>query len=190
MAENIALFILKKMEQENLVKEENREEYIYAIITTIEKWSVIIGIMILGVIFQCAIPSLFFLIFFYSLRERTGGYHAKTYRRCFVYSMLVFLSVMYISSQIISVYYLLLITFIACTLIMWMGTINYSEIHMDNEELQNSKKLARYIVFIEFLFILALIYLNVYPLLYVYCCMAIIVCCISMILAKITKQEI
>lgn len=45
--------------------------------------------------------SLFFIIFFYSLRLFCGGYHAKTYLRCFILTNLIFVSTIVLAKVVV-----------------------------------------------------------------------------------------
>lgn len=65
MVERIANAIVDQMENENLLYSEMKEHYLYALITTIEKWLTIISILCIGVIFKQVVPLMLFLVFFY-----------------------------------------------------------------------------------------------------------------------------
>ena len=79
MVEMIANAIVDQMEKEKILHYKMREYYLYALITTIEKWITVISILCIGIIFKQVVPMILFLTFFLSLRKRTGGYHANSF---------------------------------------------------------------------------------------------------------------
>lgn len=79
MVEMIANAIVDQMEKEKILHYKMREHYLYALITTIEKWITVISILCIGIIFKQVVPMILFLTFFLSLRKRTGGYHANSF---------------------------------------------------------------------------------------------------------------
>lgn len=62
--------------------EEERAHYKYGIEITISSMLNIILVMMLGLIFSKIKLSSIFLLLFISIRQLTGGYHAKTYFKC------------------------------------------------------------------------------------------------------------
>lgn len=65
----IANAIVDQMEKEKILHYKMREHYLYALITTIEKWITVISILCIGIIFKQVVPMILFLTFF-SLCER------------------------------------------------------------------------------------------------------------------------
>ena len=79
---------------------------------------------------------------------------------------------------------------IAMAVIMLYGSINHPNMDMENDELQKTKTIARIIVGIEFSVILFLKWLGNAEMLVAYSCLAIVLCAILLVLAKLTGQEV
>lgn len=62
--------------------EDDRAHYKYGIEITISSLLNIILVVILGIVFSKIKLSAIFLLLFISIRQLTGGYHAKSYFRC------------------------------------------------------------------------------------------------------------
>lgn len=62
----------------------SQDVYTYGIEILISTMSGILAILISAFVFSSLIEGVIFLVLFSSLRIFTGGYHANTYRRCFV----------------------------------------------------------------------------------------------------------
>lgn len=62
--------------------EDDRAHYKYGIEITISSFLNIILVVILGMIFSKIELAIVFLLLFISIRQLTGGYHAKSYFRC------------------------------------------------------------------------------------------------------------
>ncbi len=131
------------------------------------------------------------MIFFFSLRRRTGGLHANKFWQCYLGTVITYIMVM----QVVPVFYIKRtimyeLLFFAIILICIMGTINHPNMDMSKCELQKAKKAARLVVLMEVMIIAVLVYLKVDILYIVYMSVAIILCAFLMCLAKIIKQEV
>lgn len=191
MVEMIANAIVDQMEKEKILHEEMREHYLYALITTIEKWITIISILCIGVIFKQVVPMMLFLAFFLSLRKRTGGYHANSFWQCYLGTLVISISIIHICPILVNympvVYVLLVYSIVAIALI---GTVNHPNLAMDYIELQESKKAARYSLILACMILTAAIVFKIGELFIYYMSVAIILCAFLLCLAKILKQEV
>lgn len=95
ISDKILLYLL----QCNVIEKDETTQtyYKYGIEITISSILNILLIVILGVIFNRIVESLFFLATFILLRQFTGGYHANTYFKCNLYFCITFLSVLLLS---------------------------------------------------------------------------------------------
>ena len=175
MIEKMALKIVNQMEKQKIISKSNCEYYEYALIAMVENAITVGTMLLLGMLFGKILQTICFLLFFLSLRKRTGGFHADiqaTPRLCgtpaVMYGML----------------------FLAIILIYIMGTINHPNMDMDKSELQESKKAARLVVLMEVMIIAVLVYLKADILYIGYMSVAVILCAILMCLARIIKQEV
>ncbi|HHX11968.1 MAG TPA: hypothetical protein GX731_04040, partial [Clostridiales bacterium] len=83
-----------------IIKEKERDIYAYGFQIII---SSMIGILIvgaIGLIFIRFIESVLFLVVFISIREYTGGYHAKTFLSCSVIFISMFFTLLMFTEMI------------------------------------------------------------------------------------------
>lgn len=147
--------------------------------------------LFLGLLFRHFLHTICFVVFFLSLRKRTGGFHANKFWQCYLGTVITYIVVMQIVPMLCkkptSMYGLL---FLAILLVCIMGTINHPNMDMNKSELRKSQKAARLLVFVETMVIAVLVFLKA-DLLYIgYMSMAVILCAFLMCLAKIIKQEV
>lgn len=191
MIEKMALKIVNQMEMEKIISKSSCEYYEYALVGMVEHAITIGTMLLLGLIFRQFLPTICFIVFFFSLRKRTGGFHASKFWQCYlgtviIYSVLVQIIPLLCRNQ--AVMYAML--FLAMFLICIMGTINHPNMDMSKSELQESKKAARLLVLMEVMILAALVYLKADILYIGYMSAAIILCAFLMCLAKIIKQEV
>ena len=144
MVERIANAIVDQMENENLLYSEMKEHYLYALITTIEKWLTIISILCIGVIFKQVVPLMLFLVFFLSLRKRTGGFHADSFLQCYLGTMVISVAIIHVCPILVNHMYVIYVL-LACSVLVTsiIGTVNHPNLAMNCIELRESKKAAR-----------------------------------------------
>lgn len=191
MIERMALKIANQMEMEKIISKSNCEYYQYALISIIEQAVTVGTMLLLGLLFRQILPTICFIVFFLSLRKRTGGFHAEKFWQCYLGTVIIFGMVIQIVPMLCRnpvVMYIML--FIAIVLICIMGTINHPNMDMSKNELQESKKAARLLVLMEIMIIAVLVYLKVDIIYIGYMSLAIILCAFLMCLAKIIKQEV
>lgn len=75
------------------LEERKRQVYVYGIELSLSTASSLFSILVLSACFSILPSAVIFLLFFCSLRSYVGGYHAKTYGRCFVLTNAVYGSV-------------------------------------------------------------------------------------------------
>lgn len=191
MIEKMALKIVNQMEMEKIISKSSCEYYEYALIGMVEHAITVGTMLLLGLIFRQFLPTICFIVFFLSLRKRTGGFHAEKFWQCYLGTIMFYVVIMQIVPILCrnpAVMYAML--FLAIILICVMGTINHPNIDMNKSELQESKKAASLVVLIEVMIIAVLVYLGVDVLYIGYMSVAIILCAFLMCLAKIIKQEV
>ena len=154
--------------------------------------AITVGTMLfLGLLFRQFLHTVCFMVFFLSLRKRTGGFHADKFWQCYLGTVIFYIAIMQIVPILCrkpTIMYGLL--FFAMLLICIMGTINHPNMDMSKSELRKSKKAARLVILMEVMIIAVLVYLKA-DLLYIgYMSVAVILCAFLMCLAKIIKQEV
>lgn len=191
MIEKIALKVVNQMEMQKIISKSSCEYYEYALISMMEHAITVGTMLLLGLIFRKFLLTICFMVCFFSLRRRTGGFHANMFWQCYLGTVIFYIAIMQIVPILCrerAVMYTML--FLAIVLICIMGTINHPNMDMSKSELQESKKAARLVVLMEVMIIVVLAYLKVYILYIGYMSIAIILCAFLMCLAKIIKQEV
>lgn len=191
MIEKMALKIINQMESEKIISKSSCEYYEYALIGMVEHVITIGTMLFLGLVFRQFLPTICFMVFFFSLRKRTGGFHADKFWQCYLGTVITYIAVIQVMPMLCgtpTVMYGMLI--FAIILIYIMGTINHPNMDMEKSELQESKKAARLVVLMEVIIIAVLVYLKTDILYIGYMSVAIILCAFLMSLAKIIKQEV
>jgi len=90
MVSRIASKLVRQLEDQQLISKEASDHYEYAIITLAEGILTIGTIVLIALICRHIIPTICFLLFFLSLRKRTGGYHADTFWKCYLGTVLTY----------------------------------------------------------------------------------------------------
>ncbi|MEE1281231.1 MAG: accessory gene regulator B family protein [Acutalibacteraceae bacterium] len=73
----------------NIIKNEDKELYKYALSITISAVIHILTIIVLGITFSLVVESIVFYMCFIAIRKFAGGYHSKTAGRCYFLSVLL-----------------------------------------------------------------------------------------------------
>ncbi len=191
MIEKMALKIVNHMEMQKIISKTNCEYYEYALIAMVENAVTVGTMLLLGLIFRQFLYTVCFMVFFLSLRKRTGGFHANKFWQCYLGTVIFYIAIMQIVPILCrnqAVMYGLL--FLAMFLICIMGTINHPNMNMSKSELRESKKAARLLILMEVIVIAVLVYLKADILYIGYMSVAIILCAFLMCLARIIKQEV
>lgn len=191
MVEKMAADIVSQMAEQRLIKDEKQEYYVYALITIVEKFLTVGTIVACSILMDTIVPTTLFLIFFFSLRKRTGGYHADAFWQCYLLTVMTYFGVVYVHTILIRhpqfMYGMLILSVCAIGLI---GTVNHPNMHMNRHELTESKKAARITVLMESCVIYFAALMNINIVLISYMSIAVILCAGMLIAARILKQEV
>lgn len=191
MIEKMVLNIVSQMEAKKMIEKADSEHYVYALVTMTERTITVGTMLLIGLAFNQFIPTIGFLVFFLSLRKRTGGYHADKFWQCYLVTAIIYIAIIQaaavLSENPVAVYVMLPF---AVLVIGVIGTVNHPNMDMDKDELQESKKAARLCVFMEASVIAALIVLKINDLYVSYMSLAIILCASLLCVAKVVKQEV
>lgn len=183
--------VVNAMISHNIITPAMKRQYEYAIEIMIERFITIASMIFISICLGKTVHAIFFLTFFMLLRGQTGGYHAKSFFVCYLESMIVFVLLMIFGDRILS-YQVLNYTALGSSfvLIMIVGTVNHPNMNYSDAELRESRKAARYILILEMFVILSLKAMGASELCICFMCWGIILCAISIVIAKITKQEV
>lgn len=191
MIEKMVLNLVSQMESKKMIDKADSEYYVYALVTMTEHTITVGTLLLIGLVFNQFIQTICFLVFFLSLRKRTGGYHADKFWQCYLVTVIIYIAIIQaavvLSRNSVTVYVML---FFAVLVIGVIGTVNHPNMDMDKDELQESKKAARLCVFMEASVIAALIAFKINGLYVNYMSLAIILCASLLCVAKVIKQEV
>lgn len=147
--------------------------------------------LVISTLFKKFLPTVVFLVFFLSLRKRTGGYHADKFWQCYLMTIITYIGVIRAAAILSEKSYIIYaLLFFAVLIIETIGTVNHPNIDLDKDELRETKKAARLLALIEVGIIAVFIALKINQLYVSYMSIAIILCSSLMCLAKIIKQEV
>lgn len=191
MMENQINRIVKNMIREQMIEETEKENYIYTITCLTESVMVIASILLISFFLDNMIPTIGFLVFFFSLRKRTGGYHAKTFFRCYLGTLLTY-GVVALLCERVMLYRQLngWLLYIAAGLIMIIGTVNHPNIHWNMEEEMEARKAARWMLLLELCILCFLKWIDKDNVAVCYLSTAVILCSILLCVAKMIGQEV
>lgn len=192
MIEKMASMIVRQMEMQKVINKSSCEYYEYTLTAMIENIVTVGTMLLLGILFGEFLHTICFMLFFLTLRRRTGGFHANKFFQCYIGTVITYIAVVQVTPILCRVsVFMYGMLFLAIVLICIMGTINHPNVDMDKNGLQKSKKAARMIVLMETMTIAVLVVYFKSDILYIgYMSIAIILCAFLMCLAKITKQEV
>ena len=109
--------------------------------------------LILGALLHSFWECLVFTVFFYLIRSLAGGYHADTRLKCFLQSILTFVTVILIIKVVkayaYAIYPLLAFAVIAVFLVWLLAPIDTENKRLDDEEVAEFRKKSRVMLAIE-----------------------------------------
>lgn len=191
MIDRLANHITDRFEEENLISPELREHYVYALITMIERVLAITSILALSLVLKELVSSIIFLLMFFSLRRHTGGFHTKKFWQCYLDSLTTYIAMLYLSAVMTKYMGMIYVCLtIAVIYILKTGTVNHPNMAMDHGELAASKKAARCMVVFQVGLILIMGAAGGNKRYIAVMSMAVILCAVLMLLAKLKKQEV
>lgn len=191
MIDKIVTNIVRQMTEERLIDKEQEDYYVYALITRAEQLITVGTILIISWFVNEFVPTLFFLLFFLSLRKRTGGYHFKSFIQCYIGTIVIYIAIIKLSAIILDYTNVLLIVLsLSICVVGLVGTVNHPNIHMNAVEISNSKMAARILVMLEGGIIYFLFFMDANITCITYMSTAVIICAILLCVAKLTGQEV
>ena len=162
MFKNIAEDIVFYLSRKKILKQDNREVYVYALEVILLNLILLMTLLIISLI--GGQPSFFacYLCFFVPLRVFTGGYHAKKSEICFVMSVAPYVLAMILVNNNSSLFNNAIMVFV--TALLMLLVFLYSPIENINHPLDETRKrrnriIARVIVLIDFT-LLIVFYIN------------------------------
>lgn len=193
MVEKLSCEIADVLVDRKYVINEKKAIYEFHILMLIEKTITVVSILIISLITDAFLQTIVIGVSFLSLRKRTGGFHANTFSRCYLLSLITYvisIKVLYPILKQLPVPAILIIVFCVGVIAFFIGTVNHPNLDLEECELNISKKKARKIIVLE-LSIAMICTIFVTTRMYgISICMALMSCTMGMLLAKLIKQEI
>lgn len=190
MLNKLVLKLTEALVSNQYISSEEREQYVYAMESMVESMITLSSIIMIAIVANVLLETIGFLVFFLGLRKRTGGYHLNQFWKCYVGTILIYVLIYIVSSLNFNMVILYVFSGIASMIILIIGSVNHPEMDWDTEELSETKSCARYILCMELMVVFFLIILDADIKLITYFLLAIIVCSILLLAAKISGQEV
>lgn len=191
MIEKMAVNLVAQMAGKGIIDRQMQEYYVYAFVSMTERVITIGSILMISFLSGTVIPTLLFLVFFLSLRKRTGGFHLHSFLQCYFGTIAVYAVVLFVSRYLADCPPLLFgMLLLSACVIGVIGTVNHPNMHLDCMELPELKKAARIMTLLEMGVILFFCFIEVDMVYIGYMSVSIMVCAALMCLAKITGQEV
>ena len=124
----------------NLIKNEDKEIYKYAVNIILSSLIHIATVMIIGLCFNLFIESLVFYFSFIAIRKFAGGYHAKTPVRCYLFSFASNIIILCLVKWLSSINTLFIFIFIIFELLCVVLILLISPLDTENNPLTGQEK--------------------------------------------------
>lgn len=141
LATNIAGYLIDN----GAARKDMREEYIYGLEIFGLKCLNYGSILMMAVMLNLLIPTMFFLFCFLPLRGRTGGFHAKTAMQCYAGTLGIYMIVSKLVVPFIvdNHFVLILMVLVSNLIIIILAPLNHRNLQLSEEELSSCKKSTR-----------------------------------------------
>ena len=124
----------------DLIKNEDKEIYEYAVNIILSSLIHIATVMIIGLCFNLFIESLVFYFSFIAIRKFAGGYHAKTPVRCYLFSFASNIIILCLVKWLSSINTLFIFIFIIFELLCVVLILLISPLDTENNPLTGQEK--------------------------------------------------
>ena len=142
LAEDISFYLITN----KIIDIEDRDIYIYGLELLISTLFTSISILILGLLIEEWISGVAYLTVYFLLKSYTGGYHAKHYYECYIYSILVFIALIIIKKIILYDYQPIIGLFsliFSIIIIFKFAPVENKNNPKTKDEIERNKKIAR-----------------------------------------------
>jgi len=193
MVERFSCRITDALVNRNYIINEQRAIYEFHTLMFLEKMITIVSILTFSLIMNVFLQTLVFGVSFLSLRKRTGGFHANTFLKCYMLSLITYIASIKILHPLLeraTVTVILTMLFCAGAIIFFIGTVNHPNLGLEESELNISKRLARKIVLVIMGISAACMMFLETKIYGISVCIALAFCAFGLILSKLVKQEI
>lgn len=156
MLQKISCAIVKKFELFGIVNNDNREIYLFGANQLLMLLINLISMIFIGILFHQTAQCLLYMALFIPLRSYSGGYHACSSRRCYVYSMLcITMAMVIIKIDLLDTVTLSCITAICGAIIFKLAPVEDCNKPLDDVEIIHYRVRSQVVLVIEGLFLIA-----------------------------------
>lgn len=188
----LAEYLTKSLIKNNIVGEEQREEYIYGFQLLLGKTLNYTTLLLVSLYFKVLVPGIVFMMVFLPLRGRTGGYHAKTSMWCYAATVVSYLVMIQVVAPVIQRrgYLYILIVVISVIVVFIFAPVNHPNLQLDRQEIQTCRQSSRWLVILITGCIWIAYAMQVKPICTTYAVMGLGMDAVLILMAKMTKQEV
>ena len=136
--ESLTTKFVNKLINSNIIKKEDSEIYSYGFKEMLFITINIITTIFIGLIFNKVFEIILFMITYSAIRVYAGGYHARTKPKCYIFSVLMLISVCYILKLNLLNSYLLIVilTIISSGIILYLAPVEDENKPLDEIEIK------------------------------------------------------
>ncbi len=192
MVNKFSQFLVGQLTRNGIIEKGRAEEYVYGLEMLFEKVISYTILVILAVAIDMLVPSLVFLVFFLTLREWGGGFHASTYGGGLIGTILIYLFcskilVDFFMVERMTMYIALAVTSVC---ILALAPVNHPNLSLTEKEMGDCRMGVRVALFAELAAILVGIAMRIDSSYIIFASMGVIMCGVLLLVAKILRQEV
>lgn len=178
--------------EKEITSSDMREEHTYGFEVMIGKILNYGTLLLISCVNHNLICTLFFMVTFFSLRGRTGGYHSKNPWNCYVGTLIIYFLVSIVISPALieNVWMLVSVVGFSIISIFLFSPVNHPDLELDEEEVKLCRSSSRWLVMLISLCVFISIWLDIIPVYISYVVAGMGMDAGLLILAKGLKQEV
>lgn len=190
--ENFTDRFIDKMLRCGVIAEGEKDSYRYAFAVKTEQLLTLSVILLIAWTFQKVIPTMLFLLFFWLIRKRSGGYHLKSFLGCFLGTMCiyVFWAKVFAPFLLIQKPILYVMFAVAVVTLEVIGAVNHPNMDWTKDEYAAGKQMTREIVLFETAIIVTTALLGADMECVMYMMFGVILSAFLLLLAKVAGQDV
>ncbi|MBN4069501.1 MAG: accessory regulator AgrB [Alkaliphilus sp.] len=89
MIDYLSNMLINKFKIQSIIQEEDEEVYFYGLQLLIATIIKIVGLIVIASILGFVVETIVFMVFYSSLRVQAGGFHASTFFKCLIITMII-----------------------------------------------------------------------------------------------------
>lgn len=158
----------------------------------IEKILVCITLIVICAFEGVLLELIIFLAAYAGIRKYAGGYHANTFWKCYIGSIVLIVSTLELILPLCIRYMgvTVILFVLSVVVIVIIGNVNHPNMNYTVFESRETRRCAREMVALETACILSVAILGVESRYFISACLGVIICAILMIIAKAIRQEV